>query len=552
MLKVEKLRCEYSQSLLGTDEFCPRFSWIINADGKNILQKAMHIQVSTGSDFKSTTMDTGWLSSNQSIHLEYSGEILKPSTRYFYRVRIRDNREEESPWSKPSWFETGLMTNKNWQAEFISPTGENNPEKSQAWILKKEFSINKKISSARIYATALGLYELYLNSKKIGENTMSPGWTNYNKRLLYQTYDVTPLVLPGSNSLECGLGCGWYKGDLASWLGLRNVYGNRNALSLNLLLCDEEGEKEWILTDEDWKSRPSPVRYSEIYHGEIYDGNLEKVHQKGTQWTGVDIIEQDKSIICAQDGPLTTHQEVLHVKKVITTPSGAIILDFGQNLTGRIRFKVRGDSGDRVILKHAEVLDSRGEFYTENLRLAKQKIEYILSGNKEELYEPHFTFQGFRYVLIEEYPGTPVSKNFLAVVLHSEMDQIGFFKCSNKLVNKLHNNILWGMKGNFLDIPSDCPQRDERMGWTGDAQVFAGTASYLKQTAPFFRKWLRDLKSEQLDNGGIPHVIPNILTNASQQTNGEEHLKSTHSATGWADAAVICPWEIYKTFGDKR
>ena len=552
MLKISNLTCEYSQSLLGTDELYPRFSWIIHADGRNISQKAMHLEVATNISFNERKMNTGWQSTNHSIHVEYSGTELIPSTRYFFRVRIRDNRGEESEWSNTSWFETGLLTYKNWKADFISPEEEIKPETSKGCILKKDFFLKKKISSARIYATALGLYELFLNGNKIGENTLAPGWTNYNKRLLYQTYDVTSLLIPGSNSLECGLGCGWYKGDLASWLGLRNVYGKRNALSLQILLHYEDGEKEWILTNRNWKSRLSPVIYSEIYHGETYDANIEKItFLKGIQWTGVDLIKQDKSVIYAQDGPLTTPQGILQVQKVIRTPSGALVLDFGQNMTGRIRFKVRGKSGDRVILKHAEVLNSKGEFYTANLRLAKQRIEYILSGREEELYEPHFTFQGFRYVLVEEYPGIPDPADFQAVVLHSIMDRIGSFKCSNKLVNQLHHNIHWGMKGNFLDIPTDCPQRDERLGWTGDAQVFISTASYLARTAPFFRKWLRDLKSEQLNNGGIPHVIPNVMKSIPIDTQ-EEHLKTTHSATGWADAAVICPWEIYRAFGDCR
>lgn len=549
MLTIREITCEYSKNKLGCDEQFPRFSWLINSNNRDILQTSSHLQVSTKREFSTTVMDTGMRESNQSVLNEYKGPPLQPFTRYYYRVQIIDNRGEESPWSDPGWFETGIMDSENWIASFISPEGEDKPGESAGWYLEKEIVIEKEIVSARIYATALGLYRLSVNGEEPGENVLSPGWTNYDKRLLYQSYDVSSLLKAGKNTLKGHLGCGWYKGEL---MGGRNFFGKRNALSLQMLIRFADGEERWIITDENWKSNPSPVLFSEIYHGEIYDARKEKGEEISPfSSKGVIVLHQDKSIISAQDGPLIKRQEILKVKKIIRTPRRETVLDFGQNLTGWVRFRVRGKSGEKVILKHAEILDRKGNFYTKNLRRARQEIRYILKGGEEEVYEPCFTFQGFRYVHIKSWPGEIRAEDFDAVVVHSEMEDTGSFCCSSELVNQLHHNILWSMKGNFLDIPSDCPQRNERLGWTGDAQAFVGTAVYLKNTSNFYRKWLRDLKSEQTEDGGIPDVIPDVL---SRKGRGKlkDPINPFNSSAGWSDAAVICPRELYMSYGDKR
>ncbi|MFY9295280.1 MAG: family 78 glycoside hydrolase catalytic domain, partial [Caldicoprobacterales bacterium] len=335
--------------------------------------------------------------------------------------------------------------------------------------------------------------------------------------------------------------------DLAGWLGRRNLYGKRTALLLQMLVRYADGREEIIVSDDSWKASDSPILYSELYHGETYDARQE---QEGWNMPGFDdshwdeaaVIDQDMSIVVPQDGVFITRQETLKPISMFKTPKDELVIDFGQNMVGWVRFKVKGKAGDRVVLKHAEVLDAEGNFYTENLRSAKSRIEYILKGEGVETFEPHFTFQGFRYVMIEEYPGEVDIENFEGVVIHSDMERAGYFSCSNELVNKLHHNILWGLKGNFVDIPTDCPQRDERLGWTGDAQVFMKAACYLMEVGPFFKKWFRDIIAGQLEGGGIPYVIPDVLT-------GPE---GNHSATGWGDAAVICPWTLYQTYGDKR
>lgn len=546
MLKAVSLKCEHLDNPIGIGEAKPRFGWILESDGRNVIQESYHLQVSTNSDFTNPLWDTGVVRSSESAHVEYSGPQLQSSTRYFFRVKIADNQGNESPWSDIAFFETGMLDSSEWKAEFISPEGEDEGDSSKGKLLRKEFQLDGEIAFARVYATALGMYELYINGNRVGDGLLTPGWTDYRKRLQYQTYDVTNMLKDGANAIGASLGAGWYKGDLA-WEGNRNVYGNRMALLLQLLVRYTDGREILVVSDDSWKASDGPILYSELYHGETYDARKER---KGwdvpgfddSNWDKAAIVDQDISIVVPQDGVLVTRQETLKPISMFKTPKDELVLDFGQNMVGWVRFKVKGKAGDRVVLKHAEVLDAEGNFYTENLRSAKARIEYILKGEGVETFEPHFTFQGFRYVMIEEYPGNADMNDFEGIVIHSDMDRTGSFSCSNELVNKLHHNVLWGLKGNFVDIPTDCPQRDERLGWTGDAQVFMKAACYLMGVRPFFKKWFRDIRAGQLEGGGIPYVIPDVLTGPD----------GNHSATGWGDAAVICPWTLYQTYGDKR
>ncbi len=605
MLKATRLRCEHQENPVGIGETRPRFSWVLESDGRNVVQKSFRVQVAADGGFDqgggegkrggagqlegargaggqpaanlragslgggagqqgadtfspaAILWDSGEVRSAQSVLVEYSGPALFSSTRYFYRVRVRDNYGEESPWSDAAFFETGLLDPAFWKAHFVSPEDEGAAASSAGMLLRREFSLAGEVSFARIYTTALGVYQLSLNGARVGNALLTPGWTSYSKRLLYQTWDVTGLLHPGANAIAAMLGCGWYKGDLAGWLGRRNVYGTRTALFLQLLVRYTDGREELIVTDESWKASAGPIVFSEIYHGETYDARLEQAgcDQAGfddSLWHPVWPLDSGDSIrgrLQAQDGPLVRRQETIAPLRLFTTPKGERVLDFGQNLTGWVRFTVRGKSGDRVVLKHAEVLDAAGNFYTENLRSAKARVEYVLKGGSPESFEPHFTFHGFRYVIIEEYPGQPAMDDFQAVVIHSDLEPAGSFSCSNELVNKLHHNILWSLKGNFVDIPTDCPQRDERLGWTGDAQVFICTALYLVHAAPFYRKWLRDLKADQLEGGGVPFVAPDVLTDVIQN---DPNVKQSHSSSGWGDAVVICPWMLYERCGDAR
>lgn len=554
MLKAVKLKCEYLENPIGIGETKPRFGWVLESDGKNVIQETFRIQVADDAGFTSPVWDTGTVNSSESVHVEYAGAALASSTRYFFRVKVTGSQGQESPWSEPGFFETAMLDVSQWKASFISPEDTDSGASSKARLLRREFMLDGEIAFARVYATALGMYELFINGKRVGDALLTPGWTDYKKRLQYQTYDVTDMLKKGSNAVGAAVGCGWYKGCLAGWLGRRNIYGNRTVLLFQMLVRYTDGREQLAVSDENWKASDGPIQYSELYHGETYDARLEQCGWDlpgfdDSGWEPAQVIEHDMSILTPQDGLPVRRQETLKPVSMFTTPRGERVIDFGQNIAGWVKFTIKGKAGERVVLKHAEVLDAAGNFYTENLRSAKARIEYILKGNGVETFEPHFTFQGFRYVMIEEFPGEPSTADFAAVVIHSDMEPTGSFSCSNELVNQLQRNILWGLKGNFIDVPTDCPQRDERLGWTGDAQVFIRTACYLMGTEPFFKKWLRDLKAEQLENGGVPFVIPDVLTSAVQN---DKLIHESHSSTGWGDAAVICPWTVYQSYGDRR
>ncbi|MGR6544384.1 family 78 glycoside hydrolase catalytic domain [Paenibacillus tundrae] len=551
MLTVHHLRCEYKINPIGLDVRSPRLSWHLQSDQRNCVQTAYQIQLYLQDSHEQMVWDSSKVISDQSIHVELDGWLPEARTRYYYRVKAWDNFGNESAWSATAFFEMGLMNSSNaWRAEWISAPLSAEEEKNESCPrLRKSFQLSKPVTKARIYVTALGLYELHLNNKRVGEAYFTPGWTSYSKRLQYQTYDITDSLEIGENILGAYLGDGWYKGYLG-WKNEQQFYGKRTALLLELHIEYSDGSEEYIVTNEHWQSSSSAIQMSDIYMGETYDARLESAWTDldPSSWSPVEVLDHPKDIIVAQENVPVTQVEHLQPIAILITPQGDRVLDMGQNMVGWMKFKVQGKSGHKVELLHAEILDHDGNFYTDNLRAAKQRIQYTLKGGEAETYEPHFTFQGFRYVKLIGFPEHIHLPDFTGVVLHSNMEQTGEFKCSNSLVNQLHHNILWGQKGNFLDVPTDCPQRDERLGWTGDAQMFIRTASYLMNTAPFFTKWLRDLEADQRADGGIPFFVPNpnrdIFSNEMQDTG--------HSSAAWGDAAVICPWTLYEMYGDKR
>jgi alpha-L-rhamnosidase len=551
-LEVTGLACEHQAAPLGIDEPRPRFSWKLASVLRDVVQHSYRIQLSSDFGFTGVLWDTGVVLSEDSVFVEYMGPALKSCTRYFWRVQAEDARGNESAWSEPAFFETAFFSRSEWEAAFISPQDEE-AGSSRGMRLRREFLLDGEVASARVYATALGLYELSLNGAPVGDAVLTPGWTSYHKRLLYQTYDVAGMLASGPNAAGATLAGGWYKGDLG-WVGQRNLYGARTALLFQLVVRYSDGRTGRIVSDKNWKSAESPMLFSELYHGETYDARLsldgwDKPGFDDSRWKPVVSVPHDLGLLKAQDGPPVTRQEVLPCRSILVTPRGERVLDFGQNIAGRVRFRVRGQSGQKVVLRHAEVLDAAGNFYTENLRSARARVEYVLKGDGVETFEPHFTFHGFRYALVEEHPGVPSASDFTAVVLHSRIDLAGAFECSHDLLNKLHHNVLWSWKGNAVDVPTDCPQRDERLGWTGDAQVFARTACFLTQAAGFYRKWLRDLAADQRPDGGVPFVVPDVLTDIAAH---DPMMRQTHSSCGWGDAAVICPWTVYEFYGDRR
>ena len=537
---VQDLLCEKLKNPLSIDVVNPRFSWKLTSSQRNVLQTAYQIRV------RNEASTIIWMSdkilSSQSVHVPYKGRALETGKRYYWQVRVWDNNGKSSKWSETAFWEMGLLKPGDWKAKWIRAGYEEDSMMRPSPMFRKQFSTSRKITSARAYITSHGLYEAFINGKRVGDAYLTPGWTSYNKRLQYQAYDVTPLMSPGSNTIGVALGSGWYRGILA-WEDNKNIYGKYLDLLMQLTITYADGSTEHIVSDESWRSSTGAIRYSEIYHGEINDARLDKKDwfmnsYDDSKWSGVQVLDLPKDHIVATRNEPIKAQEQFPAKRIFKTPKGELVVDFGQNLVGYARLKVSGNAGDSVKVYHAEVLDKSGNFYTENLRAARQENIYILKGDGIENFEPRFTFQGFRYVKVEGFPGELKPENISAIALYSNMEPTGTFTSSHTLINQLQHNIQWGQKGNFLDVPTDCPQRDERLGWTGDAQVFARTASFNMDVNNFFAKWLLDLSADQLPNGSIPFVVPNVL--------GE----NASGSAGWADAGVIIPWTMYIHYGD--
>ena len=553
-LVATHLRCEYKVDPLGIDVKKPRLSWELESAERAVLQTSYEVQVadSEAAITKGKVIwDSGKQESDTSIQVEYGGPALESRRIYYWRVRVGDNHGHLSEWSRIARWEMGLLEAADWRANWITPNLVEDESKSNpSPMLRREFALSskKKLERARIYATAMGLYELSLNGKRVGDQYFTPGWTAYDFRYQYQTYDVTSELKKGENCLGAMLGDGWFRGRLA-WNNKRNSYGKKLALLAQLVITYTDGTQEILGTDEKWKTATGAVLESDIYNGETYDARFEKTGwdeagYKDVEWKGVTVVDAPKAKLVASAGPPVKEIEEIKPVKVFKTPAGDTVLDMGQNMVGWMRFRLAALAGTTITLRHAEVLDRDGNFYTENLRSAKETIRYTSKGAGTETFEPHFTFQGFRYVAVSGWPGEVKPEEFTGVVVHSAMPRTGDFESSSTLLNQLEHNIIWGQKGNFVDVPTDCPQRDERLGWTGDAEVFAPTASFNFDTASFYTKWLRDVALDQEDDGAVPFVIPNALSH--------ETRKGEAASAGWADVAVVVPWTMYQSFGDKR
>lgn len=552
-LRVVSLRTEYQQNPLGLDVRRPRLSWQLQTTRRGVMQAAYQLRVArTERELRAAgglVFDSGRVNSDESVHHAYDGPPLRSGQRYYWQVRVWDTSGRASDWSDVAFWETGLLEAADWKAAWIEPDWPEDPKQSlPAPMLRREFKVNGEIESARVYVTSHGLYELWLNGERVGDQVFTPGWTSYNRRLQYQTYDVTKLLRNGSNAIGAMLGNGWYRGNLA-WAGKRNIYGDRLALLAQIRITCRDGREEIIGTDRNWKATTGPLLMSEIYHGETYDARLEKPGWTSagfadSEWSGVRVAEHRRDILVAPAGPPVRRIQELRPVRIFKTPAGDTVVDLGQNMVGWVRVKVQGAAGTTITLRHAEVLDKAGNFYTENLRAAKATAQYTLKGGGIETFEPHFTFFGFRYVAVSGWPGELTPDSLTGVVVHSDLTPTGELETSSALINQLQHNIQWGQKGNFLDVPTDCPQRDERLGWTGDAQVFSRTAAFNMDVAGFFTKWLRDLAADQYPNGSVPHVIPDVLGSAEGQQAG--------GSAAWADASVIIPWNMYLSYGDRR
>ncbi|MCX6249787.1 MAG: family 78 glycoside hydrolase catalytic domain [Bacteroidetes bacterium] len=547
-ITVNNLKTENRIDPIGLDMVRPRFSWQITSEQRNVMQNAYELRVSDKIADLSKEKYRVWHSekvlSDSSVYVTYKGPDLHSGTRYYWQVRVWDNHGKVSAWSPVAFWQTALFTAGEWKAKWIMKDTVRFADTGACPLFRKTFNAGKQIQSATAYISALGMYEAQINGQRLGDAFFTPGWTDYRKRIQYQVYDVTASLKQGNNAIGITLANGWYTGYIG-WGKHHHEYGKHTALLFQLEIRYTDGTAQIIVSDESWISSTGSIISSEIYHGETIDNRLEK-----TGWTmpeyddrkWIPVILQpapNVALVATYNEPVRKHEQFKPVK-ILKTPAGEQVIDFGQNLVGFVTVKISGKKGDTITIRHAEVLDKEGNFYTENLRRAKATDIYILKGEGTETFEPHFTFHGFRYIKIEGLPEAADPDTFTAVALYSDMKPTGIFTSSSSLINQLQHNIQWGQKGNFLDVPTDCPQRDERLGWTGDAQVFSRTATFNMDVHNFFVKWLKDVALEQLPNGSVPHVIPNVL--------GEKSAGST----GWADVATIVPMNMYLAYGDKQ
>jgi alpha-L-rhamnosidase len=559
------LRCEYLIEPLGVDAIAPRFCWKLVSDSpgtRGIVQSAYQILVATSPDVlagdQGDVWDSGRVESNQSSQVVYHGSPLQSGKAYWWKVRAwagggkpsdaKGGAEEAGAWSKSAHWEMGLLRPEDWTAKWIDapPAGELQGEYGPVPILRKEFSLpSKTIVKARLYVTALGLYEMHLNGQRVGDHVFAPDWTDYGKRVRYQVYDVTSLVKPGGNALAGMLGNGWYCGHIGN--GGFQAWGKVPALFCQLVVTYDDGSEERIVTDGSWKVHSSPITTSDFMLGEDYDAQqeIEGWDEPGliaSNWGLAHVrTEAARSLDGQVDQPVRAIAE-LRPKSVNEPGRGQWIYDFGQNMVGFVRLKVSAPAGTKVTLRHAEMLNADGSLYVTNLRSAASVDTYVCKGGGVEIWQPRFTFHGFRYMELSGAPQAPALDDVTGIVVGSDIPRSGEFACSNPDVSQLQSNIQWGMRGNYLAVPTDCPQRDERMGWMGDAQVFVRTAAYNGDVGAFFTKWLVDVDDAQRADGAFTDVCPS------------PHGKGggNHGVPGWADAGVICPWTIYLMYGDRR
>lgn len=526
-MKAIDLKTNYRFNPLGIDDPAPLLSW--KCEG-GIKQR--FFQIIARDESGNVVFDSGKVESDR-MKCSYAGRPLKSGERITWQVSLWDGETEEA--SEKTWFEMGLMEDSDRKAKWICGIDTNKKDRLPADCFQKTFSIKKEIAKARLYATACGVYRAEINEKRL-PGVLAPGTTEYSKHLYYQTYDVTE-YLAEENTLDITVGDGWYKGKLG-WLEQTCRFGKQLKLWAQLVITYHDGTTEVIGTDDSWLwCNDGPIRYADLMDGEVYDARMGPSYSQNAKLTTHNVVPTASPA----DG-IEEHETF--TPKLVITHGGAKILDFGQNLAGYVRFTARGEAGQVITLKLVECLDG-GEFSDMTLRkdpakpADKQKIVYTCSG-KTEVFQPEFFYSGFRYALVEGLDNINPD-DFEAVAVYSKLDFVGDFRCSNEKINQFVCNTKWSLKSNFVDIPTDCPQR-EKSGWDGDAQVFIGTASYFVDTMAFFRKWLRDLRDTQRKDGRVENVSP-----SAHRFNHKEGLGG---AVGWADAAVIVPYTLWKRYGD--
>jgi alpha-L-rhamnosidase len=547
-MQITHLRTETLENPLGLDALPPRLSWRMETDRKGAKQTAYQIVGRIGN---SPHWDSGRVESSQSTHILYGGG-LQSRDRIEWMVRVWDETGGMTE-SAPAFFEMGFLHESDWQAKWIEGLLSGGKYTSVPCpYMRKEFSVRtSEVYSARLYITACGVYEASLNGQRISADLFNPGWTDYNKRIHYHTYDVTSLIRSGANAIGVILGDGWYCGHLA-WYG-RQHYGDRPKLLAQLEITYNDGSNQTIVSDETWKHNFGALLEADLLMGEAYDARKEFVNwdQAGFDeagWSGVRIAESPKGqLIAASVNPVRATRELpsISLTRVDDWPYPRWVFDLGQNMVGHVRLKVRGKAGQTLTIRHAEAIvenapfNPDGSLYTVALRKAKATDHYTCKGGVDEIWEPRFTFHGFRYVEVTGCDDNPPLEMVTGIVVHSDLPFIGKFECSEPLLNRLQENIQWSQRGNFLSIPTDCPQRDERLGWMGDILAFMPTAAFNMDVYAFIADWLRTLRDNQRDDGTVPMVAPEI------------NVLDNEGGPAWADALLFVPWAHYQYYDDK-
>ena len=564
------LCCEYLENPVGIDVGRPRLSWQLEAAQvglRSLHQSAYQVLVASSREFLDGSgadlWDSGKVDTDRSNHVVYAGSPLSTGQQCWWQVRVWDNNGEVSAYSAPASWEMGLLHKADWQGEWIGLAPQTrqydqqdqqllheNPGFTPSPYLRKATTLTQPVRKARLYITARGLYEAHINGQRIGNAFFTPGWTDYTHRIQYQTYDVSAQLQEGENAIGVILGSGWYCGHVGFSRESSNYhhYGSVPFLLLQLQIEYNDGSSQVIVSDGSWRGTTGPIVYSDLLAGEIYDARHELPGwdtpdykpEHPDAWQPVSVEARANVQLVAQPDQPVRVTETLKPRGIHEVTPGVFIYDMGQNMVGWASLSLQGEAGTRVQLRFAEMLNTDGTLYTTNLRTAKQTDIYILKGTGQESFEPHFTFHGFRYVELSGYPTRPDLDTITACVAHSDTPLTGKFECSSQLVNQLQQNIIWGQRGNFLSVPTDCPQRDERLGWLGDAQIFVHTACYNMDVAAFFSKWMNDVVDGQAPDGGFPDVAPRLV------------MKLANAAPAWGEAGIIVPWTIYQMYGDTR